>query len=440
MYPAIKNIVSGNRILVFLALAFCIVCYIRRSSNLPLVTTSDVGGYYAYLPAVFVHHDVHKLPDKWFEGQRKNEKGEVHTKYTCGVAFFYLPFFLIAHGYAHITGTDASGYSPPYWLALMLCGVFWSIVGLYLLKTILLRHYGPLPTWLAVLAIALGTNFFNYASYENGMSHIYSFTLFAATLLAADTYYKRPSQKLAILLAVLLAWVVLIRPTNAVLGLFVLLYRITTWTALKERLRFYAQHFRHFLFALPIALLVFVPQLLYWKEMTGHWLNYSYAGEHFIYWANPQIIKVLCDTRNGLFIYSPTLVFAVWALIAWRKDPRQSLAGTVLVFCIITYTFASWWAYWFGGAYGHRCYVEFYTIFAFPVATTMEHTMQLRSKLAKGIILFFLAFFCYYTIYFSEMYLTVTQFGGSEWEWNFDTWIKYVRRIIGLPPIHPPGH
>ncbi|MBL0009093.1 MAG: hypothetical protein IPP25_18465 [Saprospiraceae bacterium] len=113
------------------------------------------------------------------------------------------------------------------------------------------------------------------------------------------------------------------------------------------------------LWMIPGAFLFFLPQLMYWKEMTGHWLYYSYTEEGFKYWNEPKIAAVLFDVQNGLFLYSPLVLLMMTGIVMGLFKKNFQAPVVLLIFSIATYFFASWWAWWFGGAFGHRCYVEF---------------------------------------------------------------------------------
>ena len=60
------------------------------------VIWSDAEGYYKYLPGLFILRDFHKL-DAGSVWPYYNDQGEFVNKYTCGVAYFQLPFFLAGH-------------------------------------------------------------------------------------------------------------------------------------------------------------------------------------------------------------------------------------------------------------------------------------------------------------------------------------------------------
>lgn len=68
----------------------------RISHNPRAVLWSDSEGYYKYLPALFILRDFHRVEpgSVW---PYYNDRGEYLIKYSCGVAYFELPAFFIAH-------------------------------------------------------------------------------------------------------------------------------------------------------------------------------------------------------------------------------------------------------------------------------------------------------------------------------------------------------
>ena len=392
----------------------------RIRPNLRSVIWSDAEGYYMYLPAAFIIQDFHKVPEGSMNA-RKNEQGEVVIKYTCGVSFFYLPFFAAAHAWTAWKGEDPNDYFNRHYLrAIAWCGFFFGFVGLYFLRRTLLRTYSEKVTALTIFSILLGTNLFHYVTREMSISHSFSFCLFAFVAWLTPRFLSRMSWKNTLLLGAALGWVTLIRPTNLMLALFVLLFDVYSWKALKERVAALWSAWPKLLGAAAVAFLFFIPQMLYWHEMTGFWLRYSYEGEDFIYWNKPKIADVLFDVQNGLLLYSPIVLFALIGIgIGWRQKRHQAPAMT-LIFVLATYIFASWWAWWFGGAFGHRCYVEFYALLALPMAGFYESVLKARPRVRVPVLVLAL-FLIYYGVKMSFLYNQLPgPWDGWDWRWNWE--------------------
>jgi hypothetical protein len=401
----------------------------KHAWNPTLVIHSDPEGYYMYLPAVFVYGGIHHLPDKDFVGRRINDKGESYTKFTCGVALFYLPFFLVAHGISSAMHLSPPGFSPPYAYALVLCGVIWTFIGLWFLKRLLLRYFSLPVIWITLLCLFFGTNFYHYATWDVAHSHVYNFALTAIILYILDGYYKEPSRSKVAVMAFFFGWLVLSRPTNIALLPFLLLYGVTTIADARQRLTFIKRHRPHLLLAVLFFLITFIPQLIYWKQMTGSWVKYSYGHETFAYWLHPKIAAVLFDTQNGLFIYSPILVVFVIGLIIGRKDHRTNFAGVTTVALLITYLFAGWWAWWFGGAFGERCYIDFFPMLAFPFAVAVEYILG-KGSVAKYAFAAFALICSLYCVRMSALYIDSGPWDGPKWEWNWAGWWQLTKQAL----------
>lgn len=112
----------------------------RINGNPRGVIWSDCEGYYLYLPGLFIIKDFHKLPpgSMW---PYYNDHGEFVDKYSCGVAYFELPFFGIGHIISKLKGVDANDYfSTIYSKAIAFGGILTSLCGLLLLHKTLIRE------------------------------------------------------------------------------------------------------------------------------------------------------------------------------------------------------------------------------------------------------------------------------------------------------------
>ncbi|NOX46022.1 MAG: hypothetical protein GXO89_03475, partial [Chlorobi bacterium] len=108
---------------VYLFLSFSIK---KPYENWDRVINSDGKGYYAYLPAIFIYHDldykfIESYEDRYYPADksvfkefRMPYKGETVNKYFPGFSFLWLPFFLLAHVLSLVLGFPADGYSIIY--------------------------------------------------------------------------------------------------------------------------------------------------------------------------------------------------------------------------------------------------------------------------------------------------------------------------------------
>jgi hypothetical protein len=410
--------------LVLLFLVMTPLMLSRINVNPRSVLWSDAEGYYQYLPALLIIKDVHKLPpgSVW---PYYNDKGEYVDKYTCGIAIFELPFFLTAYYLSSAFGYDFRDYfNPVYCNSIAICGLLFTFLGLMLLRKVLLRIVSPAVTFWVVVSVFFGTNLFHYATREMSVSHVFNFFLFSSFIYLLPGWLKNPGRSNSLVLGAVLGWIILIRPTNSVLGLLLLGYDVYTIRELKGRVRFLVQHCRALIWMIPGAFIFFLPQLVYWKEMTGRWLYYSYTDEGFKYWSHPKIAEVLFDVQNGLFLYSPLVLLMIAGMILGLVKRNFQAPVMLVVFAVMTYIFASWWAWWFGGAFGHRCYVEFYALFAIPLAGLYQHIYSACKPHVRFAFFFTTVLLMIFSVRLSYLYTSIGgPWDGTDWRWN---WEKYM--------------
>ena len=188
--------------------------------NYRTVLQSDAKGYYAYLPAVFIYHDLqfgffeqmdrgkYYNPDLLYE-YRILFNGVSVNKYYCGMAVAQAPFFLAAHTITKATGGDADGYSRLYIVFLHIGAIVHALLGLWVLDK-LLRAYGVPERARAVtlIAMAFGTHLFYYILVAPGMSHVWSFLYCTLFLYLSHGYFRAPSGGRLVVLGVLLGFMV----------------------------------------------------------------------------------------------------------------------------------------------------------------------------------------------------------------------------------------
>jgi hypothetical protein len=126
-------------IVLFAFLYLVNISFDRIKSNPRATINSDCEGYYDYLPGLFILKDFHKLPpgSMW---PYYNDKGEFVDKYSCGVAYFELPFFGVGYAISKLKGIDTKDYfSSVYSKAIAFGGVIISLLGLIFLYKTLVR-------------------------------------------------------------------------------------------------------------------------------------------------------------------------------------------------------------------------------------------------------------------------------------------------------------
>lgn len=385
---------------------------------------SDKTGYYVYLPSAFIFSfDPKKFPEcidkKTGDGFRLDyQQNKIRTKYTYGVAFLQMPFFLIAHVLSKPLNYERSGFSPIYHWAINVAAVFYLILGIFFLFKFLSNYFNNRIVYYLIASIFLGTNLYYYAIDETGMSHIYSFFLFSVFLYLTKEIIQTKESKvlLIVLLSFVASLICVVRPIDI---LFLFSFFFIDLKSLNELSKRYKILFnkKTFPFVVLTACIVFFPQLLYWKYLSGNWIFYSYVNESFVNWLNPKFLEVwFAPQLNGLFLYNPLYLIVVFGILLMVRSRTLNGIFIFFLFFILSYVIASWWDPGFGCSYGNRNFVEYSAIFTLPLGYFYQRIDKLQ-KFKKVLILLFIVGLVWYNLKIIYSY-DGCFFGNYKWDWH----------------------
>jgi hypothetical protein len=345
---------------------------------------SDGYGYYAYLPAVFIDHDLtmktalayrwtvvgnHPLPYAWTGIEKYPETGRLLDKYTSGTALLQAPFFIVAHTVARALGLPP--YSTPYQAANILSGLTFFAVAIYLLLRMLMAQFPLRISLPSAAAIVFATNVFHFATYAGSFSQVYSFFLLAALLTIARPYRAdrnaSPAWIASLGMGAIVGLIALTRVPNIIAGIIPLALVCERYWSTRSAQTLLLE----ILAGVSAFLVVFSPQLAYWHAVTGHFLVNSYQWEGFN-WLHPQVLNFLFSLKKGLFVWAPVLIVAVLGFPLFITADRVLALATVVVLALEVYVYASWWSWWFGNPFGSRPFVDMMPLVALPLAYGFE--------------------------------------------------------------------
>lgn len=356
----------------------------------------DVIGYYDYLPASFIYHDFYmdfvKTDAKYAEQHMfwpvPTPNGNLVNKYSMGMSVMYAPFFFAAHLKSQAAHSNPNGFSWYYHKYIHLSCLFYLIIGLIFLRKLLLHWFSEWSVAVSIPAISLGTNLFYYASSEAAMSHAYSFSLSAIFLYSVCKWFDLPKWNYAIMIGISLGLMSLIRPINLSFALFPLLYGVRSIKDIQKNALLFINQYKHFLVICFVIALIWLPQLMYWKAVTGSLFYYSYQDERFFF-LDPHILSGMFSFRNGWLIYTPIFVFAIYGMYHLVRT-QHSLKWTILGFFIVySYIVFSWWCWWYVG-FGNRGMIDLYAFLAIPFAAAIGFILNKSSKIKIPILSFVL--------------------------------------------------
>ena len=411
--------------LLLIFILACIILYSRLqlpnwyATNVLSILSWDVFGYYLYLPAKFIYNDLGIRNFTWvqeiistyhpttsFYQAYPGPIGDYIMKYPLGMAILYTPFFFMGHFYAHLFHFPPDGFSVPYQFSISMGCLFYTFIGLWFFRKILLRYFDELTTSVTLLIIVLGTNYFEISAFEGAMPHNILFMLFALIVWLTIRWHESPSVKLALPLGIFMGLCIIVRPTSGIIILVPLLWNLSNKASFMLKLSLIRKNWIQVLvIAAGLAMTVAI-QLFYWKIQSGQWFYYSYEKSEKLQWIAPYLWNVLFSYKKGWLLYAPAMVFILPGFILLFRKNRAVFLSILLFFIIHVLLVSSWPTWWYGGSFGQRTMMESYLLLAFPLAALVK-SLQRSNGFTKLLFSFILVFFIVLNLFQTWQYIKV---------------------------------
>lgn len=344
----------------------------------------DVANYYSYLPAFFANNGSFELspadPSFNINYLPICPIDSLHIpKTTYGMALLYSPFYALGYKIAYNQQDPLDGFSEAFATTLHWGMIFYAILGILLLRNLLIKYFSEKVTTITLIILFFGTSLFFYALAQSEMPHAALFFLFSAFLLSTYHWYKKQSVWNSFLIGFLIGLIALIRPTDIMIGFVFLFWPTETESSNKDKMLFLMKQYKSLMVMVLSALLVWLPQMLFWNARTGHLLYFSYGGEQF-FWTDPQLINVLFSYRKGLFVYTPLIIFSLIGFWFMPKSLARLRNVFIFLFVLNLYVVSCWWDWFFGGCFAARSFVQHFSYLSFPLAALVAYVFEYENK------------------------------------------------------------
>lgn len=388
----------GELVVIFLFI-FTINNYLGREQ---ILIKADGKGYYDYLPATFIYHDLNfnYLDTLQYDLYPKDithlyilTKGDArYNKYFPGTAILMTPFFLGGHAAAKIKGVNTDGYGSVYQESIFYAALFYLWLGLLYLRKLLLKF--RIKRWIIFftqLLLVLATPIVHYAYADAAFSHVYSFTLITLFVYHSYGALKEGRKHAIIYSAILFGLLVLVRPVNLII-LGIIPFYFKSFDAFKTSVKETYENYRKQLLLGIIALGVVLAVLpILWLIQTGQPVFWPYAGEGFDF-LHPHFTEFLFSYQNGMFLYTPLLFIAftgAFIVLLIRKQYYR-IFGVSAFFCLVIYVMSSWHVWFYGESFGSRTFIEYY----FMAGVALALLLQYASTIGLRILILTLCTLC----------------------------------------------
>ena len=364
--------------------------------------TADGTGYYVYLPAVFIYHDLsfeffNDVQPKYYPPGSNaptwnflnSFDGISVNKYFPGVAVLCLPFFIIAHILALLFGWPPDGYSPVYQYSIGMAALFYCWLGLIFLRKIMQRlQFSSSTIFWVIISIFTGTNLLYQAVYYSSASHVFLFFLITTAsyylMLLFDNEAKNNAALIKLML--LLTLIAMTRPQDLLFLLLLPFFGATfekTKSIFKKNIK---QKQFWFAFSICLSILSVVPIL--WHIQTGRWFLNPYTGEHY-YFTHSHFMDSLFSFRKGWLLYTPLIGICLLGLFF---IPNKLKALNVLLFMVlVVFINSCWWSWTYGPtSYSQRPMVDYYFLPALMLGFLLEDIKSRKLIYAMRILIIIL--------------------------------------------------
>lgn len=343
--------------------------------NWDRVINSDGKGYYAYLPAIFIYHDlqfkfVEQYEAQYYPANRsvfkefRNDAGPRKVnKYFPGMAIIWLPFFLFGHLMAWLEIFPRDGYSLPYQYAIALSALLFLWLGARWLQN-LLKNFGSNDRSAAfiTLAITLGTNLIFFTLVEPSMTHVYSFALITGFALTTWKMFHEYRPKWFVRSLLLLTLIFLIRPTNALIILLIP-FMAGSKEILVQTLRQVLSEKKTLIRGLIQASILLAVPIVLWYLQAGKFLVYTYADEKLNF-MHPHVWNILFSYNRGWFIYTPVALVSIFGFIGLYKQNPFRFYWLLSFLLLFIYVASCWWVWYYASKCGQRVFIDLYMVIA----------------------------------------------------------------------------
>ncbi len=379
----------------------------------------DVFGYYLYLPLKFIYHDlglqhpatITAIIEKYnstatFYQALEMPGGSYVMKYPMGLAFFYAPFFFSGHILALVFNYPTDGFSLPYQYSIFIGGIFYSILGIWVLAKVLLRFFNEKVVLLVLIIIIFSTNYLVHITMygQNAMSHNYLFMTYALILWFTIKWHETYRLKYILMLAIVSGLSILSRPSEIVCLVIPALWGVKNWNTGREKLGLIFQYKKQLAAFIIVILLFGLCQFIYWKIYTGKFLFYSYggnAGEGFEF-LSPHLLNILFSFRKGWLIYTPVMIFAIVGFYFIYLHQRNIFYALFLYFILNLFIVSSWSTWWYASSFSQRSLIPSYPVMAIGLGYFLSWLN--RQEIIKAIFYMLISAFLFLNLFQSMQF------------------------------------
>ncbi len=397
-----KLIFQSKQLPTLLIISLTLLCLFLFWLTIPLprvdgqLVGSDGIGYYIYLPSSFIDGDLDFTNDYTIVNEYLPEEleriltpsaltpiGRPANQWPIGTAVIWLPFFLLAHGAAHLFNAlgfsfDTSGYSYFYQTIVLTGSILFGGLGLWLTYAFSCNLTNSKASLIATLSVVLAGNIIYYMTAEPSMSHNISLFLSGLFFYTWQRHYNEEGIRTAVFLGAIGGFMALVRPQDGLFLALPFLARVPdAWHSLRgQKPKSVWQHWLRDSFVAGIAaIIIFSPQFIVWGRVYGNYFHspYTYyAQKTLFFWFSPRLGETLFSAARGLVTWHPIFLLALIGLFILSRQHKNWAILGFLGFFMQWYVISSWHMWTQGDAFGGRMFIVCTPIFVMGLASLID--------------------------------------------------------------------
>jgi len=344
----------------------------------------DGNGYYAWLASAVVDRDLdftnqYRHADPLFRnyvvdpaGQARPEQltptGHLINQWAVGPAVLWAPWFLAAHTYVVVSGTDPQdGYATPYLRAVASGSIVYAFLTL-LLGIDAARRFGVSANAARVAAVlvlaASSLLIYTYMlPFHVHTSAAFTSALFLWYWISRDGAFKRTDW---MIWGACYGLMGMTYQVDCVLGIVAIHAALKSWPERRGNLVIDGLVFA------AAALVVGAPHWIGKQIVYGSAFATGYRDEFF--WWSPRLLQTLFSTNHGAILWTPLLGIGLIGLWLLRRDSRILWIGLAAV--IFYLTIASY-QNWHGlSSFGNRFFISLSLPLLIGVAAVADRAIR----------------------------------------------------------------
>ncbi len=323
---------------------------------------------------------------------QRTSTSRLPNHHSVGPALLWLPAYLLAHALGLLGVYRATGFGYPYFTAVATATAFGGFAGVVFVFRLLRGYFEENAALVATLLLWLATFHIWYMVFEPSMSHAFAMATVSGLILLAQRGLK--GARGFFLAGAASGLVALVRWQNAVF--------VPAALALALSKRERPTHWELIFFALG-SLLVFSPQLFYWKLLYGSFLLVPH-GSGYIDLGSPQIEQVLFSSRHGLLSWTPVLWLALAGVPRLLRRAPTIAAPLAIATLLALYVNASVHDWWAGASFGSRRFDGALVFFALGLAASIEWLLPRLERRPLAAVSLLLAPFAFWNFLLMGVY------------------------------------